>query len=87
MARINDYETVLIFALHFAIMNAIGVETIADYVGKELPKLSDECIEIIQDDIEKAELIMPCTFGLCESDWKCLLEQIEEEMEKRYGRT
>ena len=87
MARINDYEHVLIFALYFALSNAIGAETIADYIAKELPKLSDECIEMMQKYIESAKLLIPYSFGLCEMDWMCLLEQLEEEMGKRYGRT
>lgn len=85
MARINDYEHVLIFALYFGLSNAIGAETIANYIAKELPKLSDECIEMMQNYIGDTKFLMPHTFGLCESDWMCLLEQLEEEMGKRYG--
>ena len=85
MARINDYETVLMFALHYAIKNAIGAATIADYIAKELPKLSDECIEMMLKYIENARINIPYWFTLCELDWYCLKEQLKEEMGKRYG--
>ena len=87
MRRIKDYEQVLICAVRYAIRMADSAETVSDYIAKELPKLSDECIEMMQKDIKKAKLMTPYRFELCESDWLCLLEQLEEEMEKRYGRT
>ena len=86
MRRIKDYEQVLICAVRYAIKMADSAETIGDYIAKELPKLSDECIEMMLKDIKKARLQTPYRFALCESDWLCLLEQLEEEMEKRYGR-
>jgi hypothetical protein len=85
MIRIKDYEQVLICALRYAVKMADSAETVTDYIAKELPKLSDECIEMMQKDIEKAKLHIPYRFELCESDWMCLLEQLEEEMGKRYG--
>lgn len=81
---ITDYEHILISALRYAIRMSDG--TVTDYIAKELPKLSDECIEMMLKDIKKAKLQTPHRFALCELDWMCLLEQLEEEMEKRYGR-
>jgi hypothetical protein len=87
MIRTKDYEMVLICALRYAMKMADKAETITDYIAIELSKLSDECIEMMQKDIEKAKLHTPHRFELCERDWMCLLEQLEEEMGKRYGRT
>ena len=78
-------ENVLICALRYAIKMADSAETVTDYIAEELPKLSDKCIEMMLKDIEKARLNIPYRFGLCELDWNCLKEQLEEEMGKRYG--
>jgi hypothetical protein len=85
MKRIKDYEQVLICALRYAVKMADSAETVTDYIAKELPKLSDECIEMMQKYIENAKSNIPYRFALCELDWMCLLEQLEEEMGKRYG--
>ena len=83
MARIKDYEQVLICALRYAVKMADSAETVTDYIAKELPKLSDDCIETMLKDIDKAVF----RFSFERLDWNCLEEQLEEEMGKRYGRT
>ena len=84
MKKIKDYEQVLICAARYALGTAGKSEAVTDYIAKELPKLSDECIAIMIIDIEKSNSY--CTYVLEWSDWSCLKEQLEEEMEKRYGR-
>ena len=81
---ITDYEHMLISAVRYALGRrtyVVGITT--DYVARQLSKLSDKCIKIMIDDINNplGGYGDPCD----EIDWMCLLEQLEEEMGKRYG--
>lgn len=80
---ITDYEHILISALRYALgRKSYIVDTTIDYIASQLPKLSDDCIEIMLKDIDKAEF----AFYFDRQTWECLTEQLEEEMGKRYGR-
>ena len=81
---ITDYETILISAIRYALGRrtyVVGITT--DYVARQLPKLSDKCIKVMIEDIKNplGGYGDPCD----EREWMCLLEQLEEEMGKRYG--
>ena len=81
---ITDYEHMLISAVRYALgRRTYVVEITTDYVARQLPKLSDKCIKIMIDDIKNplGGYGDPCDAR----DWMCLLEQLEEEMGKRYG--
>lgn len=78
----TDYEHILINAVKYALgSRSYTVEKTISYVESQLQRLSDACIRIMLEEIDKAEF----RFAFQKVDWDCLTEQLEEEMEKRYG--
>lgn len=78
----TDYEHILVSAVRYALgRRSYIVEKTIDYVASQLPKLSDSCIEVMLEDIDKADF----EFRFDRKTWECLTEQLQEEMEKRYG--
>ena len=78
----TDYEHILVSAVKYALgSRSYIVEKTIDYVASQLPKLSDDCIRIMLEEIDKAEF----EFSFDRKTWECLTEQLKEEMEKRYG--
>lgn len=80
---ITDYEQTLIHAIRYGLMTDKHSYRVTGYVESVISKLSDECIKIILKDIEN--LVDYSCLAVVQVDWICLKEQLEEEMEKRYG--
>lgn len=82
---ITDYEHVLICALRYALgRRTYVVGIVTEYIALVARNLSDNCIMTMIKSIKSP----PMGYGnpWDENDWMCLLEQLEEEMGKRYGR-
>lgn len=53
MRRIRNYETMLTYAVKYALKkNIVEIAIVCDYIKEELMNLSEECILVIANDIE-----------------------------------
>jgi hypothetical protein len=85
-AGISDYEHMLISAVRYALgRRTYIVKLTTDYIARQIPKLSDECITLMIEDIKNP--LGGYGDPWDKQDWLCLLEQLEEEMGKRYGQS
>ena len=81
---ITGYEHTLICAIRYELMKNDQCFKVTEYIESIIPKLSDECLTIMIKEIKRMKKFKS---PWEQRDWMCLLEQLEEEMGKRYGRT
>ena len=80
---ITDYEHTLICAMRYELMKSEENFKVTEYIESIISKLSDECLTTMAKDIKRMKKFKS---PWEQRDWTCLLEQLEEEREKRYGK-
>lgn len=78
----TGYELTLVSAIRYELMKSEEHFKVTEYIESIIPKLSDECLTTMTKDIKRMKKFKS---PWEQRDWMCLLEQLEEEMEKRYG--
>lgn len=78
----TDYEFTLVCAIRYELMKSEEHFKVTEYIESIIPKLSDGCLTTMTKDIKQMKKFKS---PWEQRDWMCLLEQLEEEMGKRYG--
>ena len=77
---ITNYEHMLISALRYALgRRTYIVSTTAEYIACEIPKLSDQCKNVMIKDIEEQERFGGYGDECDKSDWMWLLAKLKGE--------
>lgn len=80
---ITNYEHMLISALRYALgRRTYIVSTTAEYIANEIPKLSEQCKNVMIQDIEVQERLGGCGDQCDKESWMWLLGELKGEEQK-----